>query len=273
MQMTVNLDTAKFTQAFNLLHQKTSNPAPALHRAVAFVIRDAKARTPVTSQSRIDQELSVMGIPVISKKGARAGLPLKNGKKTYEFAPNGLGIAVMLARLKRYSSYNVLTDMKYAIDRASFSPGMGRAGFWARLELRAQAMVKGRHSSTGFFKISWNALLAKIAPYVDVKYQGAVMTWAGQGGAVAPDLGEFTPARPGEPKAICVVYNWLGSDDRYPTISAIRNMAAHKILDPVLEEAIQSEYEKQMMVAFNRNLIDGAALVRAQGVELTMANT
>jgi len=255
----VQIDTSNFMKAHAMLHRNSKTiPSQALHKSVAFVVRDAKRHTPFTEVSRIDTELSVETTPLLVTQGARKGLPRRDKKTQIAVASKGLAMRIMLARLHRYSNYNILTDMKYALDQASFSPGMGRAGFWARMQLVAQRMVKSRHSSTHFMQVSWNAILIRLANYVPSNYKGAVMTWAGSNGRPpVMDLGEVIPAKPNEPFVSCTIENRLGMDSRYPTISAIRNMESHRILDRVLQISIDRNFHQM-----------AAKLIEASQVEL-----
>jgi hypothetical protein len=109
----------------------------------------------------------------------------------------------------------VLTDLKYAIDRLTFSPGEGEAAFWDKIEEVAKRMVKSRHSSTHFFQASWTAVIKKLFPFVPRPYGGMGSSSFRN---VPDDLGEVVPAGSGEPRVTCVISNKLGLDDRYPSI-------------------------------------------------------
>jgi len=242
-------------------------PSESLHRAVAFVVKDAKDHTPFTEISRIDTELSVQTTPILSTRGKRKGLPLKSGRSNVSVVDGGLATRVVLARLHRYSYYNLLTDQKYALDRASFSPGGGQAGFWEKVEEVAQRMAKSRHSSTHFFQVSWNAVLRALAPYVPSTYRGAVISWAG-GRSVDPAIGAVTPAVANSPRAVCVIENRLGMDMTHPTISTLRNYAAHRVLDPVLQQSVNRQFGKAMEQIATRRLLDRRPELAVYGVRV-----
>lgn len=264
-----SVDTRNLVGALNVLRQYSrQEPSESLHRAVAFTIKDAKDHTPFTEISQIDTDLSVQTTPVLSTRGKRKGLPLKSGKSNVAVTEGGLATKIVLARLHRYSNYNLLTDQKYALDKASFSPGAGEAGFWAKVEQVAQRMAKSRHSSTHFFQVSWNAVLAALAPFVPSSYRGAVLTWSG-GRQVPAELGYVSPARANDPQAVCVIENRLGMDDEFPTISAIRNMAAHRILEPVLQSSINNQYEKAMAQIAKQRLLDRRPSLAVYGVKVS----
>lgn len=264
-----SVDTRNLVGAIKVLQQYSrQEPSEALHRAVAFTIKDAKDHTPFTEISRIDTELSVQTTPVLSTRGKRKGLPLKSGRTNVSVTEGGLATKIVLARLHRYSGYNLLTDQKYALDRASFSPGGGQAGFWAKVEEVAQRMARSRHSSTHFFQISWNAVLTALAPFVPAGYRGAVLSWAG-GRQVVAELGAVTPAKPNDPQAVCIIENRLGMDDDFPTISAIRNMEAHRILEPVLQMSINRQYARSMEEIAKRNLLNRRPSLAAYGVKVS----
>jgi hypothetical protein len=219
--------------------------------------------------STIDSELEVETVPVLSMKGPRAGLPVRSGKNNIEVTPGGLATKIILARLNRYSNYNVLTDMKYALDKATFSPGMGTAGFWARVAMVAQRMVKSRHSSTHFFQASWNAILAKLVPLVPESYRSAVANWAGQGNRgreIDPTLGDVyrAPSNTTDPK--CTIENRLGMVESLPTISEIRNLAAHQILEPILQKSIDRNFDQMMEMIHDRGWEEIAPKLEVHGV-------
>ncbi len=273
MNVTCRINTTNWMAAQKIImaHGR-SLPSEALPRAVAFVVKDAKDNTPVTSISRIDTELSVTTTPVLSTRGARAGLPLKSGKNTVTAndEEDSLGIKIQLARLNRYSDYNILTDMRYALDRATFSPGMGRAGFFAKLKLKLQLMAKSRHSSTGFFQVTWNPMLGMLAMLVPANYRGAVMTWAGGGSRKSMPVGLAAVEMSGRGTNFTSlkIENRVGMDEKYPTISAIRNMRAHQILTPVLQTAINSNFDKQMEIISTKGWLAKAPELKALGVNV-----
>jgi hypothetical protein len=131
-------------------------------------------------------------------------------------------------------------------------------------------MVKGRHSSSGFFKASWNVILKKLASLVPDNYKGAVSTWAGQGGSPTAELGSVEPAQKGNPFAVCTISNLLGMDPRYPNISQRRNDAAHAILEPILKAAIDHSAETAMAKAMRDGLVKRQPQLYANGMRMTV---
>jgi hypothetical protein len=260
----IRLDTSKFMEGFQLLRKRSKTAAqPALARAIGFVLEEAKRKTEPTSLGRIDMELEVSTIPVLVTRGERAGLPRRDKKTAVEISQGGLGWKIMLARLNRYSNYNILTDMRFALDRKTFSPGMGRAGFLAKLELYEQRMVKSRHSSTGFFKISWNAVIAALIQYMPEGYRGHFMAVAGSGKDMTLEFMEIGSAESSGKDTltpVITIQNKVGLDAQFPTINAIRNMEANRILRPILQRAIDKEFQSQCQVAFERGLLDEPGL-------------
>lgn len=271
MLVTCSIDARNWSAAQRIImqHSKTL-PGEALPRAVAFVVREAKARTPFTTIGQIDSELSVISTPMLSTRGARKGLPLKSGKNLVNVVEGGLATKIVLARLHLGSKYNTLTDMKYALDRANFSLGGGVAGFWAKVEETAERMAKSRHSSTHFLQVTWNAVLNALAPLVPATYQGAVRRWAGGDDkyGIAPDLGRAQMAGAGTGYATLTIENRAGMDDRFPNISKQRNEAAHRLLVPALQTAIDANFDKQMELINRNKWLDNSSSLRMLGVSV-----
>lgn len=255
--------------AHQLLRQYSkSNPSESLAKAVAFVIKDAKDNTPFVTLERIDTELSVVSSPAVLKSG-KLSRDKTRQREEVDLDSQSVAARIVLSRLHPDSNYNRLTDMKYAIDRMSFSPGLGISGFWSRVIATATRMVKSRHSSTHFFKVSWNAVLCKMIGLVPQNYRGAVTMWAGGGRPVIAELGNATMTGVGSPQVFLRIDNNMGTDEEYPTIAARRNEAAHRILGPVLQRAIDRNYEKQMQIAAERGLLDRAPQLKALGVNVS----
>lgn len=252
-KVNVRWETYNWSRAHEILHKYSkTEPSEALAKAVAFVVVDAKANTYFTTPSKIDAELNVETTPVLSTKGARAGLPLRSGKSTVDAPAGSLAQRIVLSRLNRYSNYNVLTDIRYALDRQSFSPGMGKAGFWAKVKMVAERMVKSRHSSTHFFQTSWNSVLLALAPLVPARFQGKFFRAAGK---INSEIGSAVLNGVGTAKPILRIDNKLGMDPKYPTINELRNMAAHQLLEPALAGSISKNFQEQLRIIAERDLI------------------
>lgn len=267
--LSCRIDTSNLNRAQAIFNEYGKTvPAQSIARTALFVIDDAQRNTPVTSVGRIDSELSIITTPVLSSRGKRKGLPLKSGKKNYTVVEGGLGTRIALARLSPYSDYNILTDRRYALDRATFSPGGGQAGFWARIEEVVKHMIAARHSSTHFFKQSWNAIREKLLPWVPPAYRRGRITDSDANRAVNPLLGNASMSANGF-EAVLTIENLIGLDDRFPTISAIRNLGAHQILAPVLQASIDREFASKMEYAAKQGWIDRMNQLKALGVEVS----
>lgn len=249
--------------AHEILHRYSKTmPSEALHKAVGFVIEDAKDHTPVTSQSRIDTELSVTTTPIVRTPGVKKGAT----NITID-DPKSKAMMIAISRMHRNSRYSQWTDNRWPVAKPNTH---GARAFLNYMEQVAERMIRGRHSSTGFFKISWNPLLAAIANFVPGRFKAHFLAVSGQKSgnklAIPPGMGTFTPAKPNSTYAICKIENNVGMDETYPTIAARRNEAAHRILGPVLQGAIDRNFDEQMELAAKRGLLDHAAALKALGV-------
>lgn len=268
MIVSCKIETANFMAGQRLLHGYSKTmPSEALHRSVAFVLEDAKDLTPVTTTARIESDLQVTTTPRLVTRGARLGLPRKDKAVDIHIGDKDtVAMRIMLARLHPYSDYNVLTDGRYRIDRKTFSPGMGVAGFWARLRLRAQAMVKARRSSSGFFRVTWNPLIAQISDFVPARFKSHFLAVAGGKRSIGDQsIGALTAAQSNSPYAFVKIENRVGMDDKYPVSNALRNAAAHRVLGPVLQRAIDRGFDKQMAEAARRGILDAREKLKALG--------
>lgn len=253
-------------EAHRVLHvYSTTAPSEALAKAVAFVVKDAKDHTYFTTTSKIDTELQVQTTPVIATRGRNAGQPLRSGRKNYAVTEGGLATKIVLARLNPYSNYNILTDRRYWLPRFGFSPGQGVAGFWKKVEQVAQRMVAARHSSIKFFLQSWNAVIGALAAIVPANYTDYFNRVAGK---TNPALGAASSTGMSTNNVTITIENRLGMDSRYPTINAIRNMSAHQQLVPVLQAAIDRNFEKQMQLIAKKKLLDLSPQLKALGLNV-----
>jgi 3-dehydroquinate dehydratase len=82
------------------------------------------------------------------------------------------------------------------------------------------------------------------------------------------DLGAVKPARAGDTLAVCVIENRLGMDEEYPTIAEGRNAAAHRLLEPVLQGAIDYEFWGKMREFTRQGLREYKARTAAYGVTI-----
>lgn len=272
MLVSCKLDTRNLMAAQAIFQQYSrQTPAAALNRTVMFVLYGAQKLTPFVTGGEIDSELSVLSTPLLSTRGKTKGQIRKPKKKggsppqAVSIGEGGLAQLIVVARLHRYSNYNVLTDQRYALDWASFSPGAGVWGFWAEVSKVAERMVKSRHSSTHFFEASWTAIIKKLKPFVPRAYGGTEISTR----KVNPELGDVEPAKPGGTTVMCVISNKIGMDDKFPTINAIRNMEAHRILEPVLQRAINAEYDSKMKLFAQEGWFEKRTALKQLGFTVT----
>ena len=276
MVPTYTLDTSNWMKAYTILMRfSKTEPSQALHRSVAFVVNDAKRHTPFTDISRIDTELMVEATPAVLKSGQLS----KDKKRQREVITAIKGSSPPLAALiisaqvlrvdttasqPGMSNYNRLTDMKYARTASPFK-GVSRAAGAALMTAAISRMVKARHSSTHFFQISWNSILAKLAPYVPAGYRSTVMNWASRGGQPSPELGNVIPSKPNEAFATCTIQNLIGMDSRWPNLMQQRNEAAHRIMDRVLQKSIDRNFHEMVGKIIKDDIIELKAPLIAHG--------
>lgn len=239
-------------------------PAYNLNRTALFITLDAQRHTKFTSVAKIDADLKVTTTPVLVTRGPRKGLPLKSGKSTTSATFDSVAARIVLARLHPNSSYNLLTDRKWMIDRATFAPGMGKAGFQRKVELKAAQMARARHSSIKFFLSSWNPIISGL-----IAALGNKRTPGGpQGRPIDASIAEATPAQPGGTSFQCTIENKIGLSGKYPNLDLKRNLYAHAHLKPVLQEAIDREFASKMEKATMEGWLADAPELRRLGFQV-----
>lgn len=245
-------------------------PAESLNRTVLFVVRDAQNRTPFVPPSRIDAELSVDVTPRISQ---RTGRPVSRRTRNASLISARAGgrsfvhgvpftWLIIGARAKPGSRYNRLTGGRYALAQHPLK-GVPRSGFAAAMAAAVSRMVNPRHSSSHFFQHTWSAIIEKLLPFVPSKYRRGLGTF--KRGAIDPDLGAVNPAEPGLVKATCAIDLRLGMSGEWGNLDAQRNAAMHRILGPILQDAITREFHSKMAEAARRGLADQRAALAANG--------
>lgn len=153
-----SIDASSLNRAVAMALQVTTQEPRNLVLNVGLGIASrARELTPFVEQQTIDTELGVISTPVLSTRGKRKGLPLKSGRQSIEVPDQSAAMKIVLARMWSGSDYNQLTRQRWAIDRMQFSPGEGKAGFWAKVAETAKRMVAARHSSTHFLQAGWGA--------------------------------------------------------------------------------------------------------------------
>ena len=264
-------------RAHEVLHRHSrQSPSECLHRTVAFVLKDAKDHTLPTPISKIDSQLGAISSPAVLKSGRLS----KNKKKQNDniaVAGPGIGNPIVVARMHPFSlgyrggpGYNLLTGQKWFIDAATFSPGQGVRGFWNKVNQVAIKMVKSRHSSTGFFKISWNAVGQLLIPYLPATYRGAAETWfaANSGKKNIVGMGRLHPAQAGALSTTCTIENRMGMSGDNATLDKKRNEAMHRILGPILQTSINGQADKKMLELWKQDLLAQEKKLRALGMTL-----
>lgn len=277
MIATCQIDTTNWLRGHELLHRYSRTmPSEALAKSVAFVVKDAKARTAYVPPDRIDTELAVQVTPVI---GAR-GKPLSTKyAKNRVYNANGTGsggnpypevpLAWLMigARANVGSKFNASTSGRWAIAGGHPFKGHSVSEFAGIMSQLVSRMVKSRRSSTHFFEQSWNAVLTALAPFVPARYQAYFQGAAGRTG-MPNEIGKADMAGRGTLAPSLRIENRLGMDGEFPNLDAQRNAAAHRILEPALQAAIDRNFEEQMEIAARRGLLDEAPKLRVVGFEV-----
>ena len=195
---------------------------------------------------KIDQNMSAVTTPVLSTRGARKGLPLRSGKNNVAVTEGGIATRIVLARMNPNSRYNRLTGSYWAINRATFSPGEGVAGFLRKVYNTAVRMVKARHSSTHYLKTGW------ISGIRMLQESGLISRSATRGLGVRPpakraktieDAGYAIAAREGLTTR-CEVGNRIGLGGSNAVLSEKHNRALHQYGGPALERAKVQEFDQ-----------------------------
>lgn len=286
MDLTCRLDTTKLNQvqAILLRHSNTA-PARSINKTALYVIRKAQELTPVVSQSAIDSDMNVTTSPGITKAG-KISTAKDRQHETVAFgnrAPDATNSSAMntamrivLARMHPTSRFSILTGNRWGIPKDAIpSFGRGRSThkefggsatdssslFWAWVKQVAERMVKTRHSSTGFLKHSWAAIIYKLIPHAG----GGALPDIGELGGGA-NFGEVKPAVEGRSLAICRCDNTLGIGNANDVLSEKYNKAAHRILEPVLQRAIDIEFKGKMEYASKQEWAKDEQELRALGM-------
>jgi hypothetical protein len=267
--VTCRIDTKNWMAAKNVLlaHSKT-NPSQSLAKSVAFVVKDAKNNnnTPATSIARIDSDMGAIASPAVLKSG-KLSRDKKRQLETIGINLDSAAARIVLARLNPNSKYNWLTDGKYALNRATFSPGLGQAGFIARVLEAGTRMIKSRRSSTGFLAITWNGILDALIDYVPASYKSTVSNWSAYNRKSKPifGIGDARMAGQGTVRCQLTISNFLGESGLYPNLDAKRNEAAHAILGPVLQSSIDRNFVRQMEIAVKNGYDEIRPLIKSLG--------
>ena len=269
MELTCSVDTTNLNKAQAILLRHSNNvPARSINKTALFVIRKAQELTPVVSQATIDSDMNVTTSPAVLKSGKLS----KDKSRQHEVVvfdnrtptPDDVSamntaMRIVLARLHPTSRYSSETGNRWG-SPPGVIPNFGRGRsthrtfggsatdartlFWAWVKQVAERMVKARHSSTGFLKHSWAAIIYKLIPFA--------------GGGGLPDVGdrgewmnfgEVKPAMEGYAIVYCRCDNTMGIGNQNDVMSEKYNKAAHEILEPVLQQAIDLEFKSKLAYA------------------------
>lgn len=280
---TYNLDTRAFMQGFALVRSRSrTNTVDALHRAVAFVVEDAKDQTKKVTVGTIDSELAVKVVPRIGARGKP--LSMKNSKNR-NYTAGGLGkrgspdikpavpllYLIMSARAKAGSNFNRLTGNRW---RLPMHPAKGLRGpaMWRAMEDAQGRMVRNRHRTTAWFHSSWNAIISQLAGVVPSGYRAHFLKVAGRA-AIQHELGRVTFADPASDKPTVIIENMVGMAPGKVPMGASglerRNEAAHRVLGPALQRAIDANYVKALELAYKQGMQLTAPQMLALGFKVT----
>lgn len=170
-----SIDTSGLTRAI-AESASYSSRTPGVMAATAglFIAFDAQNTVRRASISAMDSALGVtFGPRLVTRKGhARFGLPVKGGKKTTIGVPDqSLATWIILARMKSGSNQNMIERGRWALSRMAFSPGAGKAGFWAKVKQMATTMVASRHSSKAFLASALGPVIRDLKQWTPPQYR------------------------------------------------------------------------------------------------------
>jgi hypothetical protein len=233
-------------------------PAIAVNTAAYMVARKTFHNMPMATVTRIDTQMQVQTVPVmkIASRGRNKGSLVKSREVAIVHErPISAAMRIVLARMNPMSNFSVLTGNYWALRAPSFSSGAKRIGqgvsakaqFWDWVEETADRMVKARHSSIAFFKSGW-------VPAIRALYPHASRSVGGLGGIQNPDAhynyvptsGWAIPAPKNAVVATAEIANAIGTAGKNSVLYTKHNESLHAIAPPVLQAAINSEFESTM---------------------------
>ena len=228
---------------------------------MGFVVRRAQQLTPVVSLTKIDTQLRVTTSPAVLKNGQlsknkkrQRGVVTAQGRLTRsQQGPRMVPLAALIvqAQSNPNSRFSQLTSMRWLRRHSPFK-GVSRRTGAMKMRAAISRLAKGRYSSRAFFKASWNGILTALS----LK-------------APASHLSTATPAVPGSLTATCTIENRPGMDGRWPALDATRNAAAHRVLAPILQQAINEEFDKAMVLIDKKGWSDKKAELAKYGFNVT----
>jgi hypothetical protein len=272
----IKIDTTSLNNAIAVAMKYSKRaPAIAVNVAAFFIARQARVDTPTTPIGRMDTELGVISTPVLSTRGKRKGLPLKSGKKnisvnkavaTVSGAFGGIPLSWLLisARAKSGSKYNQDTAGRFKIPVHPLK-GHKVSEFASLMAAAVQRMVSSRHSSGSFLASGWIPVIEIMEKSVPSKYRRLAAPYSGQRKSSA-DHGTAEPAMQESTYAVATISNEIGMSGRLGVLDARRNAALLAIAGPILQSAIEKEYEKTMEYVIKQEFGDDKAQYQKNGV-------
>jgi hypothetical protein len=273
----IKIDSSGLTKAVAIARQFNRRaPQQAAGSAAYFVAIQTSRETQRASLAAMDSQLGVT--TQVRYTAKRTGKPLKHPKKTNSLiasAPGQVSVAekIILARLWPSSKFNTLTRQRWAIGRASFSPGAGIAGFWAKVHAVALKMVGKRHSSVAFLASSLVPVIKQLSAFVDAKYRrgaGSIDSEAAsaarRGHGAEPLGGASMQTTPTSAVAKGEMLIGLVSNP----LSDRRNEAMFKYVGPALQKNINAETVNQMNYVVKHLMKDHAAELEQCGVRVSV---
>lgn len=270
------IDTRGLSQAVAIAQQYSKRtPAQMAGTAAYFVARKTSRDTARTSMSKMDSELgATTSIRYTTKKGNRL---LKKPKRTVVLGAGPAGditVAekIILARFWTGSRYNQITQQRFGLNRASFSPGEGTAAFWAKVAQVATRMVGSRHSSVAFLAASLVPVIKQLETSIDPRYRsggGPVDSQAlrvANSSASTMALGRAEVTNGGN-SAVAKGSMLIGMVAN--ALSSRRNEAMHRFVGPALQGAINDETARSIAYSVGKEeMLQRSARLAAAGVRV-----
>ncbi len=269
--LTCRLDTSNLWKAQTIfLRYSNTVPAWSVNKTALFCIRAAQRDTPAVTPGRVNTDMNVSTSPMVTKKGLLSRDKSKqNSVVTFhnrlpdedDVSAMNTAQRIVLARMHPTSKYSLETGNRWPVPIPEFGKGTqeqrndATALFWKYVADVATRMVKARRSSVAFLNASWTAIIYQLLPNVPPGYRGGFGMETNQ---FSKDLltGEVTPARTNQPTPFCIVSNTIGMKGVTPELAEKYNNAGHRILGPILQMAINREYDGKMAEAARRGWLD-----------------
>ena len=284
MNVTCQLDMRNLANAMKILMQHSNrSPARCINSTAYHVIKDVVEYSggfPVVAQSTIDADMEVTVTPKLAVSGARKGKPLRSGASDIEVPNKSAAMMIVIARMNPLSRYSIETGNRWPVatpggkgSRAmiqGFAKAYGSENamsmFYDEIRDRAKRMVRTRHSSTGFLKLSWIQLKTLLLPYALGQANVRVS-------ATANDYSMIEPAKNGN-LAVCTVSNVLGVNmgmgKTTKELAEKYNAANHRIGTERLRAAINREFDSKMRLIEKKGLMEEMAALQSCGMLVRM---